>query len=279
MDANVDIAHENTVNTHDAAPGKDDTERKRQRDERAVIRDVRRLLAQGYTRDARLGYAIGARIKSLKSEEGKYGKGSVEHVADEVGCTAALLYNFAKVADAWTDEEFEAELAKPSEGLPLTLSHYAVVARLKDVAQHPTFLERARCELLPVRELAQLIRAANRKPGAPSRGRPVLSLLVTASARMLERTKADFESLKTVNVTDDSADQLQLALETYTAMRVAAEQVESRLAELLVQAKKQEPAADEVRPSSNDAPGSEPEPTASVASRPEIGAMHRYIAR
>jgi hypothetical protein len=248
--------------------------------ELAVAEKVGGLLSQGYTRDAKLSYTIGAHIVGLKGSDEKYGQGSVERVAKKVGCTAALLYRHARVPDAWSKATFEKELANASAtGLPLTFSHFAEIARLQDKQdgeKRAALLAEARRGSLSVRDLAKKVRDG--RPDAPLTGRRVLGRLVASCNKMLERTKADFESLNTVDVTGGSVKQLELTLETYTAMRVTVEQVQRRLGELLVQAKKPK-TAEETAPSPPDPPESEPEPPESAASRPGLEAMHRLVAR
>lgn len=91
---------------------------------------IRGLMATRATGDTKVAYQIGAEVFGITKETEKYGRGSVKLLAGELGCTAALLYSYARVAAAWNPEEFkEATKKANAKGLPLTFSHFVELAR------------------------------------------------------------------------------------------------------------------------------------------------------
>ena len=88
-------------------------------------------------------------------------EGAVEHAAKKIGCTPTVLYRYARVAEGWTREEFDAVLnAASPNGKALTFSHFATASNVSDVGQRDELLARARTGGWSVRQLKSEINKA-----------------------------------------------------------------------------------------------------------------------
>jgi len=196
--------------------------------------------------DARLRQKIGVRVHEAMNDEAKYGKGSVRYIAKELGCTAANLYDYAGVAAAWTNAEFE-QLIKRGEAskTPLTISHFILIAKVEDAACRSALIDECITKGYTVRALTVRIAevAPKAKKDAEVRAlRPVdaLEKLNASFTVWVAKAEADVGVLAKVESasTKEVVDQLELARDGYAKARGLLDQLEARIAELLVKAPK-----------------------------------------
>lgn len=124
-------------------------------DERCAV--IRHLLSENEGRNSRAYYKVGVEVVAVKSDEGRYGKGSVERMAAELGRTAALLYSYAKVAETWPEEKRFLRLAgeHSNKKLPLSFTHFVELAKIADEEKREELRRAALKECWSVAKLRQ----------------------------------------------------------------------------------------------------------------------------
>jgi hypothetical protein len=98
----------------------------------AACQEAREALANAAQNDALARYKVGAIACKVK-DDAKYGANALEQLEAELGLDDKTLYRYAKVAEAWTEAEFkETSKLLNARGLPLTWSHYELIAKIAD---------------------------------------------------------------------------------------------------------------------------------------------------
>jgi hypothetical protein len=212
---------------------------------------IRKMMCNADTRDARLRYDIGLQVHDAMTDGDKYGKGAVEYIAAELGCTAVNLYDHACVAKCWTSSEFD-ELIKrrtPSR-MPLAFAHFVVLAKVRKPEDRQRLLTECLGARSSVRELKKRVaEVAPRKHADPAAhgARPfdAVRRLVASSNSWVIKAQADIETLGKVDGADAGkmVEQIELARDGYAKARTLIEQLESRMTELINAAKSKEHAA------------------------------------
>ena len=127
--------------------------------ERALIakcQKIKRLELAATSDECNGRYAIGVEILSVRTDKKTYGTGAVEKIAAALGRDANTLYDYGKVAEVWDEPKFETQSKKPNKnGVPLSFSHFIVLANVKDAAGRARFLEAALAEALSVSALKE----------------------------------------------------------------------------------------------------------------------------
>jgi hypothetical protein len=210
------------------------------------------LLFKAGTRDTKLRYHIGTQVLDAMTDDDKYGKSAVKYIAEQVGCTAANLYAHADVADAWSSAEFD-ELAvrknSKSEGLPLSFTHFIIIAQVEDSGLRPKLIADALEEGDSVRELRKRIDALKSAEEAPAavralRPKDALRRLVSSSNSLVEKAESDIETLGTVkDVTPELVEQVETARKSYAKARELIEQLDERCTALLTKGAAEKTAA------------------------------------
>jgi len=104
--------------------------------------------------DARVAYTIARDAAAAKNSA--YGESAVKKLAEQLNCTAALLYSYAPVAEVWDESAFNAIMQRRnSKGRPLAFSHLVAIAKVckRDVQMMNELLERTFNESLSYRAL------------------------------------------------------------------------------------------------------------------------------
>ena len=173
---------------------------------RAKCTKIRTLLAKE-AEGNKPAYQVGVEVHAVRKDRDKYGKGSVEAMANEIGCTAALLYSYSKVAEAWPNaEKFAAMTDKPNaKGLPLTFSHFIEIAKAASNAR-TRFIDAALKDSLSVRALKQAVAATRekRKPKPLTDARAMVSRLFASSNAALTRAEGEKTDLTRLVGSDDA---------------------------------------------------------------------------
>jgi hypothetical protein len=121
--------------------------------EQSACDTIRPMMNENSVHDATAKYLIGTEVAELKNAAGKYGKASVPRVARSLGCTRVLLDTYARVADAWTSEEFTALTdRKNAKGVSLTFTHYIAISNLDTKEARAELLEDALKNSLTTRQ-------------------------------------------------------------------------------------------------------------------------------
>ncbi len=123
-----------------------------------VTDEIRKLMTGATSSEASAKMKIGRKIAAVKSDEKRYGKYGVKLIAKALSCTAANLYSYATVAEAWDNDVFSELLRRTnSKGVPLSFSHFIEIAKARP-AKRPILIERAIEEALSVRMVNRMVR-------------------------------------------------------------------------------------------------------------------------
>lgn len=141
---------------------------------------IRRLLAKNESRTACTFYRVGVEVLAVKNDQDRYSKGSVETIARKLRRTAALLYTYASVVEAWPNEKRFTELAdeRNPRKMPLSFSHFVELAKIADEGRRE---ELRRAALKERWSVAKLRRAM----AAPTERAPASKVHNSAPARAL----------------------------------------------------------------------------------------------
>jgi hypothetical protein len=131
----------------------------------ARLKDKKQQLGLGWKRDALLTYEIGAEVAKVMRDRSTYGSKAVETLAEELKLDKATLYRWASVATTWSKAAFAKLAARRStkSDLPLTWSHYELLAEEKDSKRCEKMLDRALDEALTVAALRDLLKGGAKK--------------------------------------------------------------------------------------------------------------------
>jgi hypothetical protein len=147
----------------------------------AAIAKVRDTLAAAERDDLAARHQVAVIVLDVK-DTSKYGENAIERVEEEIGFDRATLYRYARVAEVWATKEFKDVSARTnSKGMPLSWSHWELLATLDDGRSRKSLVERSFKEALSVRALQLAIgemRHASRRDGdeAKLQPSPVLDL-------------------------------------------------------------------------------------------------------
>ena len=173
---------------------------------RAKCTKIRTLLAKE-AEGNKPAYLVGVEVHAVRKDPDKYASGSVEAMANEIGCTAALLYSYSKVAEAWPSaEKFGAMTDKPNaKGLPLTFSHFIEIAKA-DPKMRANFFDAALKDSLSVRALKQAVAGTRtkRKPKPLTDARAMVSRLFASSNAALTRAEGEKADLTRLIGSEDA---------------------------------------------------------------------------
>jgi hypothetical protein len=97
-----------------------------------VCREVQQLLNRNDARDAYDRYLIGTIIRDVRNQTNTYGEGSVGKIARVVGRDVDTLYEYADVAETWSQTEVTRMLErKTALGVPLSFSHLIELSKVR----------------------------------------------------------------------------------------------------------------------------------------------------
>jgi hypothetical protein len=90
---------------------------------------IKKLLAKNTTTTSSARYEIGRLVNEV-SDEKQFGDHAVKKLALALDRDEDSLYEYGKVAEAWTEAQFEKLAARRSaNGMPLTFSHFVELAK------------------------------------------------------------------------------------------------------------------------------------------------------
>jgi hypothetical protein len=202
------------------------------------------MLFKAETRDTKLRYSIGAQVLEAMGNTDMYGESPVERIAERAGCTSATLYACASVASAWHSAEFD-ELAvrknSKNEGLPLTFTHFTILAKVKDPVIRSDLFTLALEEGDSVSKLQERIHAqkllARGNVVRALRPKDAVKKLVSSSKAWVERAESDIKTLGAVQqVTPQLVEQVKVVRDSYGKAKELIEQLDAGCAALLARA-------------------------------------------
>lgn len=147
---------------------------------RRACKQVQELLRSSDGRDALDRHAIGCVIRNVCAQEHTYGQGAVEKIARAVGRDVDTLYQYAHVAEAWSEAEIAQLMERKSTlGVPLSFSHLVALAKVRRNRElFDTMTEHAFTGI-SVRKLRALIAEQRRKKDEST---PLVTLARAVSA-------------------------------------------------------------------------------------------------
>jgi hypothetical protein len=134
-----------------------DHSKNQQKNFKAACKEARELLVAADRSDVLARYKAGVIVRAVMNEA-KYGESGVERMEAELGLDQKTLYRHATVAETWEEPEFKAEVKRTNtKGLPLTWSHFELLATVKDGRNRNGLITRALKENLSVHALRALM--------------------------------------------------------------------------------------------------------------------------
>jgi len=194
---------------------------------------LKTLLVKGLVNEASAKYEIGAIVAGVKNAPKTYGTGAVNLLAKAFRHNEDTLYEWASVAEAFAQKEFDKLLRRSSAvGIPLSFSHLIEIAKARRT-KRPTLIERCLNESLTVRELRELVRP-RAKVQEEGRGDDALgddegegadaapepwSMLPTLSSEMVAHAKGVSANVEALAETESSEELRTLLTEALGAQR------------------------------------------------------------
>ena len=174
-------------------------------------------------------YEIGVVVRDIVEDEATYGAGAMRLICDALGLKKTSLYDAASVARRWSREAFRDRMDKPTlHRVPLSFSHFVVLAEVDDAARRDELLDIARREGLVVRELRNLARQASRKDATP-RASSALESSVRLASALVKSGVSLRESMALLLAEEQGPELVCAAADAYRALRA---EVEATLAVL-----------------------------------------------
>lgn len=185
---------------------------------------VRQIFARNDARDAMDRYAIGCIIRDVRDKERVYGQHSVGRIGRAVGRDVDTLYEYADVAETWSEADVARLLERKTPlGLPLSFTHLVALSKLR----HQRDLLKAMTDRalagISARHLRALIRETRARGGVGSSEEPLACLkrVTTFCDRLLEATRTldDFLSnLQSLTSTPRLADLLAQSRDAHLSL-------------------------------------------------------------
>lgn len=119
---------------------------------------IRRALTNTHASEIANKCVVGRIVKNVAGAPRKYGKRAVGSLAKALGVDKSTLYDYAKVAGAWSNDELgELRERSTAKGLPLSFSHLLLIAEQEDKDTRDEWVEKVFAEALSVRQLRKLL--------------------------------------------------------------------------------------------------------------------------
>ena len=140
-----------------------DQSKNQQRNFKAACKEARYLLTAADRSDLLTRYKAGVIIRKVK-ESADYGENGVKRMEEELGRDQGTLYRYSTVVETWEEPEFKAQIKRTNaKGLPLTWSHYELLATVEDGRRRNGLITRALNECLSVHALRALMGSSESK--------------------------------------------------------------------------------------------------------------------
>jgi len=138
---------------------------------RKIYEELRPIYKDVVHKELDVKRRIGAKVSEIKNDKSTYGTGAVKRLAVALGLSDDTLYDWAKVAICFSEEEIK-ELSVRSEGdFSISYSHLKLLTLLKRSADRERLIDRVFEERMPTRELAKEIDKILNRSGAPRNAR------------------------------------------------------------------------------------------------------------
>jgi hypothetical protein len=194
---------------------------------RQACEDVKMLLRRNDARDANERYQIGCIIRDVRNDVHKYGEGSVGKIARAVGRDVDTLYQYADVAETWSQIELARLLERKTlHGVPLSFSHLIELSKVRRNRDLLRTLTNRAFDGLSVRHLRALVdqqrRAAAEEPVRPLVPTSRLLQMIKRCSSVIDSARSldDYlRELSTVESTPALAQLLLKAIETQDELR------------------------------------------------------------
>jgi hypothetical protein len=167
---------------------------------RKACEEVQMLLRRNDARDASERYQIGCIIRDVRNDVHRFGEGSVGKIARSVGRDADTLYQYADVAETWSQAEIARLLERKTMlGVPLSFSHLIWLSKVRRNRDLLHLLTNRAFDGISVRHLRALVDEQRR--GNVSEGdtttRPTtrLSAIIKRSSGLIEAARSLQEHL------------------------------------------------------------------------------------
>jgi hypothetical protein len=192
-----------------------------------VCREVQQLLNRNDARDAYDRYLIGSIIRDVRNQTNTYGEGSVGKIARVVGRDVDTLYEYADVAETWSQTEVTRLLErKTALGVPLSFSHLIELSKVRRDRDLLKALTERAFGGISARHLRALVEERRRglisNRATPPAAVGQLQRIVKLSQGLIEAAHA-FEhhlfELNAIERTPKLTDLLQRALQKQTELR------------------------------------------------------------
>jgi hypothetical protein len=184
--------------------------------------NIRNLMTKADTGDSAARYLVAVEVHRVMTDEKKYGKGSVNRIARELGYTSVLLYNYAKVAKAWPAAKFAKDSARLTvKKVPLSFWQFVVIAKVKDEKKRATMLNDA-LQGASSRTMEKA-KVAAKPAGAKGEDAGVsFEARVASASALLTRSETEDASVAAV-------DELQVAMTEVAAMKAKLEELHAKM--------------------------------------------------
>lgn len=216
---------------------------------RSALNRLRDELNDADREDVMARYAVASICVEVKDET-KYGEKGLDFLESELDMGHSTLYRYAKVAEAWTYEEFQKLAARlNAKGRTLSWSHWELLAAQKDGRRRSALLDRTLKESLSVRDLESLIRetaavqatnaARLRHAGGGRDAAQVMGLLLTSlekEARVVENRLVAQFAARTSKPADAELLELRAMLKHLSAALCLLTSLAGRIQDLEAQA-------------------------------------------
>lgn len=187
-----------------------------------VCGKVRLLFSRNDARDALDRYAIGCIIRDVRDAQHTYGQHSVGKIARAVGRDVDTLYEYADVAETWSEVEVARLLErKTPAGVPLSFTHLVVLSKIRrrrDLLKEMTDRALAGISARHLRAVIEEHRAKKQEPSKEQASIAALKRLVACCDRLQAASNSLDETLRnmeSVSATAPLAELLKQAQDTH----------------------------------------------------------------
>lgn len=150
------------------AQQKEETKSTQKKNLKSACDQIRALLADTERNGALHKFRIATMILETK-DSARYGDDAATFLVENLGIDRASLYRHAKVAEVWDESTFKKLAARNnSNDLPLTWSHWELIATVVKGRSRHALIERALKDSLSVRELRSVIKGDDKATGDES---------------------------------------------------------------------------------------------------------------
>jgi hypothetical protein len=180
---------------------------------RSACARVVELFRRNDARDAIDRYAIGSVIRDVRDSEHTYGQSSVAKIARAIGRDVDTLYEYADVAETWSEVELQRLLErKTPAGLTLSFTHLVVLSKVRRRRDLLKVLTDRALQGLSARHLRELVNeqrnARGKSADATSMSR--LKQLVTYCDRLLAISQSLEQCLSDLQASESKSELVTL---------------------------------------------------------------------